>query len=304
MHEPQAFLNGSWIPASQAAVSVADAGFVQGATVSEQLRTFGGQLFCLDPHLDRFFRSLAVVGIELPHGRDELVDVATRLTAANHALLTAGDDLGLSIFATPGAYPTFARQRGHGPTICLHTYPLPFGQWAAKYERGESLVATDVRQVPATCWPAELKCRSRMHYYLADRAARARQPGARALLLDLEGNVSETATANLVAVVPGEGLVSPPRSKILPGISLDYLRELAEGLAIPFAQRTMTVPDLARADELLLTSTASCLLPVTMLDGQRVGTGFAGYVFSQLLAAWSERVGVDIAAQARQYSTR
>ena len=53
MDEPIAFLNGRWIPASAAAVSVGDAGFVLGAAVAEQVRTFAGKLFRLDEHLAR-----------------------------------------------------------------------------------------------------------------------------------------------------------------------------------------------------------------------------------------------------------
>ena len=62
MEEPQAYLNGRFIPASRLAISPTDAGFVLGATVAEQLRAFAGKLFRLDDHLARLEQSLEIVG--------------------------------------------------------------------------------------------------------------------------------------------------------------------------------------------------------------------------------------------------
>lgn len=314
MDEPQAFLNGRWISASAAAVPVGDAGFVLGATVAEQLRTFAGRLFRLKDHLARLEQSLQTVGVDPGMTVDQLAQVAREIVARNHRLLAAGDDLGLSVFVTPGCYPAYSRLRrsegsapcpsdqGAGPTVCLHTYPLPFRLWAEKYRWGEALVTTEVEQVSPRCWPPGLKCRSRMHYYLADRRAAASEAGARALLLDQQGFVTETSTANVLVVSPGEGLISPPSEKILRGISLSVVVELADKLGISTTQRSLTPKEVASADEVLLTSTPVCLLPVTRLNGQPVGRGRPGEVFARLLAAWNELVGMDIAGQAGRFA--
>jgi branched-subunit amino acid aminotransferase/4-amino-4-deoxychorismate lyase len=305
MSEPVANLNGVWVPASQATIPVTDAGFMQGVTVAEQLRTFGGKLFELPRHLNRLERSLAIVGVELPISIAELRALAEELAARNHALLEPGDDLGLSMFITPGIYPTYAAAAANpGPFIGLHTYPLPFASWAHKYELGETLVVTDVRQIPTDCWPAELKCRSRMHYYLADRAAREKERGARAAMLDHRGFVTEASTANLLIYRAGEGIISPPRSSILPGVSVAVLTELAAELKIPWHEEDLTVDAVAAADEVLLCSTSPCVWPVTRFDGQTIGPGTAGPIAKQLLKAFSQRAGVDIEAQAKKFSVR
>jgi len=304
MPESVAYLNGKFIPFSQAAISVTDGGFVQGVTVAEQLRTFGGQLFRLEQHLGRLARSLTIVGIDLGMPVEKLGDIGQELAARNHALLEPGDDLGLSMFVTPGQYSTFSSGSAPGPTIGLHTYPLPFHLWHDKYERGESLVVTEVMQVPAACWPSELKCRSRMHYYLADRQARQIEPGARALMLDERGFVTEASTANILVYYKGVGLVSPPKEMILPGVSAAVGEELAGNLGIPFSLRTLTVDDVAAADEVLLCSTSPCLWPVTRLNRKPIGDGKAGEIARRLLAAWSELVGVDIQGQAMRFLNR
>ena len=305
MNEPVAFLNGQWIPASAAVVSVDDAGFVLGVSVAEQLRTFGGKLFRLDEHLARLAHSLETVGVDPGMGLNEIASVAEELAARNHRLLASDNDLRLAIVITPGTHPAygppFAPAR---PTVCLHTHPLAFWLWAEEYRSGQALVATKVRQVPSSSWPAELKCRSRMHYYLADREAAAADPHARALLLDSDGFVTEASTANLLIFRAGEGLISPPSDKILPAISMSTVVELARGLGISCLQRDLTVEDVASADEAMLTSTSTCILPVVRLGGRPIGAGRPGKVFGELLAAWSRMVGVDIAAQAERFGKR
>ena len=301
MPEPLAYLNGRWILAADAAVPVRDAGFILGTSVAEQLRTFGGRLFHLAEHLERLARSLAIVGIDPGLGPGDFAQLAEELVAANHRLLAPGDDLMLSIVVTPGTHLNFLPPKGSRPSVYLHTFPLPFDYWAEKYRTGQALAMTGVRQVPPECWPPELKCRSRMHYFLADRQARAIDPEARALLLDAQGFVTEASTANLLVYRAGEGLVSPPASKILHGISLSVATELARGLGIDRRQRDLVPEDVAKADEVLLTSTSICVLPVTRFNKLPIGDGRPGRVFSRLLAAWSQSVGFDIAAQAMQH---
>ncbi len=167
------------------------------------------------------------------------------------------------------------------PTVGVVAYPLEFRLWAHRYEAGVSLVITSIRQVPANCWPPELKCRSRMHYFLADREAHQIEPMSRALLLDQAGFITEASTANVLAYYEKEGLVAPPTADVLPGISLQVVSELAGRLGIAFAHRKMLPDDLARADEAFLTSTPNCILPVTRFNKKPIGGGKPGVDFSE-----------------------
>ena len=302
--EPVAYLNGRWIPLSQAAVSVFDGGFMQGTTVAEQLRTFGGQLFRLPQHLDRLARSLEIVGIDPGLSAADLTQIAETLVALNFRLLDPADDLGLTIFVTPGVYGAYAGLAAPGPTVCLHSQPLAFGQWAEKYRTGESLYVADARHVPASCWPTELKCRSRMHFFLADKQARAREPGARALVLDERGLVTEATTANVLVYDAKAGLISPPKERILPGVTVAVVEELAQQLGIPFSHGDLTVASVAQADEVLLCSTSPCIWSVTRLNGRAIADGRPGPVAARLRAAWNQMVGVDIEAQANRFAAR
>ncbi len=294
MNQPVAFLNGQFCPASELALSVNDLGVLQGIAVSERMRTFSGELFRLDDHLDRLDRSLEIIDVRLAYSAQRIGEIAHELLARNRDILHDGEDFGLSLFVTPGNPP------GKAPTFCIECYRLPFEQWASYYTAGQALLETGIRQVPESCWPPALKCRSRMHYFLADKRAHQTDPGARAVLLDLDDWVTEASTANIVFFRADVGLVSPPLQRILPGVSLAVLEELASALKIPWRYEDVRLDDLTTADEILLCSTSPCVWPVTRLNRQRVGSGSGGPVFRRLLDAWSNLVGLDIAAQARQ----
>jgi branched-chain amino acid aminotransferase len=289
-----AYLNGEWIPRSQLAIDVEDAGFLLGTTVTEKLRTFRGQVFRLEQHLARMRRSLEIVGLDAAGITKDLATAIPDFVAKHGGQIPAESDWSITAFATPGI---------HGqPTICVHGGPLPYERWAMQYERGVPVVVSEIRQVPDDCWPSELKCRSRMHYYLADHAAAARQPGARAILLDQEGNVAEATSANVLVYRQHEGLSSPPDDHILVGISLAVIHELAGKLGVPFMRRRLSVEELRKADEVMLASTSVCVLPVVECNGQPIGDGVPGAMFKRLLAAWSKLVGVDIAEQTRRFA--
>lgn len=303
MPQSLAYCNGQFLPAEQLTVPVWDAGFVLGATITEQLRTFGGRLFGVDEHLARFANSLEIAEISLPISLEELAQAARDMADRNHPLLADGDDLGLCLFATPGPYSTMAPAAG-GPLVAMHTYPLPFHLFAEKYRVGQSLAVPQIRQMSPHTLPRELKCRSRMHYYLADIQARHIDPHARALMLDEQGFVLEATTANLLIVDDSGRIVSPPPEKILPGISVAKTLHLADALGIAHSYRDLRVDDLLAAREVMLTSTSMCMLPATQLDGGKLGDGAPGPIYRALLEAWSQFVDVDIAAQAARFVSR
>lgn len=298
MELPQVYWNGQWIARSELAIAVDDAGFLLGATVAERFRTFDGQVFCLAEHLRRMQRSLEIVGLDSPRIAAELGAAVPEFIRRNRSQMAAEDDWTIIAFVTPGIL-------GSGrPTVCVHGSPLLFERWARQYETGLSAMISDVRQVPPNCWPSELKCRSRMHYYLADLQASNEEAGARAILLDQDGNVGETTSANIVFYRKAEGLLSPPEEHILFGVSVGVVQELAGRLDLPFVKRHLSVDELLSADEVLLASTSVCLLPIVRCNGQPIGGGTPGPIYGRLLAAWSEMVGVNIAGQARRFASR
>ena len=248
--------------------------------------------------MQRLRRSLEIIGLDAQAITSQVAAVAAEFVSRNGEQIAEDDDWSIVAFVTPGV------AGGGRPTVCVHGYPLQFQLWAEQFENGVNVVVSDVRQVPPQTLAPELKCRSRMHFYLADRQAAERQPGARAVLLDEDGYVAEASTANLLVYREGEGLVSPPPEHILFGVSVHVVQELAAKLGVPVITRPLPVEDLQSAGEAMLTSTSICLLPIVQCDGRPIGNGRPGPVFRRLLKAWSEVVGLDVAAQARQFAIR
>ncbi|QDV72011.1 aminotransferase class IV [Botrimarina mediterranea] len=300
MAERQAYLNGQWIDDRALSIPVGDPGFAMGITITERLRTFGGRVWRQPEHVRRLRRSAEIVGIDVAVA-DEIDAAITEFLRRHEPQRAAAtidgveDDWAVVAFATPGV--------GGEPTRCVHGFPLEFHHWAHQYDAGVSLWTSAHRQTPENCWPAELKCRSRMHYYLADQEARRREPGARALLLDQDGYVGEASTANVVIYNGGEGIVSPRMDKVLPGVSVAVLRELAEAEGVPFTERDLTPAEFRAADEAWLSSTSICLMPVVRCDGASIGAGKPGPMYARMLSAWDRTVGLDVAGQARGRAT-
>jgi branched-chain amino acid aminotransferase len=298
--EALVYLNGQMVPASQAHLAIFDAGVVLGATVTEMTRTFHRRPWRLEEHLDRLFRSLRYTRMDVGLSREQLADITRELVAHNGPLLDEEDELGIIHFVTAGEYPTYAGMAGRParttPTVCVHTFPLPFELWATKMRTGTHLVTPSVRHVPPVCYDPKMKYRSRMHYYLADQEARLVDPDAQALLLDLQGNLTETGGANFLLVERG-AVVSPTTVNTLPGMSRAMVIELCGKLGIPFVERDLQVYDAINADEAFTASTPYCLMPVTKVNGIPVGDGKPGPLFRRLLEAWSAEVGLDIEKQ-------
>jgi branched-chain amino acid aminotransferase len=298
MPEPFVYLGGRFLPQSQAALPLHDAGFVMGATVTDLCRTFHHKLYRWQDHLARFARSCRLTDIRPPVGDEGITELAEELVHRNAALLSAEQELALVVFATPGPIGYYLGQEGglgDGPvTFGMHTFPLPFARYRQWVKQGAALVVPEVRHVPASSVNPAIKMRSRMPWWLAEREARRLEPGAVALLVDSDGHITETAGANVLAVRNGK-VLSPPRDSILQGIGRQVVIELCGKLGIAFGEEALSVSELESAEEAMLTSTPWCLVGVSRCNGKPLP--WPGSILGRLMQAWNQEVGIDIHAQ-------
>lgn len=295
---PLAYLNDRFLAQTDAGLTLHDAGFVMGATVTDLCRTFRHRLFRLADHLARFRLSCDAARVPQPRSDAEMMQIADELIAHNAALLSPDGDLALVMFATPGPVGYYLGEpggAGDGPaTFGMHTFPLPFDRYRQLFAEGARLVVPPTRQVPSASVDPRIKQRSRLHWWLADHEARRLEPGAAALLLDSDGHVTETAAANVLLVREGV-VLTPPRDCVLNGISLRVTEELCRALGLPFAERHMTLADCLTADEAMLASTPYCLATVSHLNGTALP--WPGKVYDRLLQEWNAQVGLDVRRQ-------
>ena len=197
MPERVAYVNG-WVgPESQARISIYDRGFLSGYGVFERTRTVHGELFRLDEHLARLYRSLRVTRLDSAMSRDELRAVTIDLVAQNGKLLGPNDDYSVGHYVTRG-------EEGSGrPTVVVFCQPIPFKAFARQYIDGAHVVTPSTRQMDTQMVDPKLKTTSRIHQLLAEQEAKLVHPQAYALVLDLAGNVCEAFPGHNFWIVDG-----------------------------------------------------------------------------------------------------
>jgi branched-chain amino acid aminotransferase len=295
MTTPLAYLNGDFRPQNEAQLPLHDAGFVWGATVTDLCRTFRHRLYRLVDHLDRFRDSCRRAHVPLDASNEQLTAVGEQLVVQNACLIGANDDLALVMFATPGPVGYYLGESGQGPpTLGMHTFPLPFARYRGLFGEGARLLVPRVRHIPAPCVDPRIKHRSRLFWWIAEQEVHETDATATALLIDLDGFVTETAAANLLIVKDGRVQTSW-RGRVLNGISLKIVQEMCAELKIPFDEVDLSLADCRNADEAMLANTVYSLAPVKSIQGKELSC--PGPVFERLLARWSEQVGVDIRGQ-------
>ena len=302
MNAPLAYFGGRFLPFHEAGLPLHDAGFVSGATVVDNARTYSRKLFRWADHLARFRRDCGTCFVPLEATDAELTEAAEVLVANNAQLLPASGELHLVTFATPGPLGFYAGDSANGPaTLGMVTYPLPVARYRPFFTDGATLaVAGQAAPRTDAILPPTVKHRSRMYWHVADHKARelARSPDALAVSVE-NGALTETSIANLLAVVDG-AVVSPPREEVLDGISLKVTRELCTELGLAFCEEPIRLSDLARVEELMLTGTGFGIASVSAVHshgGESLCIPWPGPVYRKLLAAWSDLTGVDIAKQ-------
>ncbi len=301
-------LNGRLVPEAEASVSIFDSALMYGDTVFEMTRSFNRKQFMLREHLERLYRSIK--GLRIPfsipmeHLESRVEDVIRR----NQPHMSADDEDRVMINVSRGPlsiyHPIFGGDPG--PTQVISSFPLSLtmGAIGHLYDHGVHAITPSQRAIPGELLDPKNKNRSRLHYMVANlQVALADDPNAWALLLDPGGFVAEGTGANFFIVSGGE-LITPEPRNILRGISRDYTMRLAREMGIAVHERNIEVYDVTHADEAFYTATPFSILPCTKINGVSIGTGATGPVTQKLLETWSQRVGVDIVAQARRFAER
>ena len=291
--ERVAFVNGHIVPESEAVVSIRDRGFLQGDAVFDTTRTFGGRIFRLDEHLDRFFSSLKYMRIDPGLTKDDFARLTMEVLQANMPLLDDDDDYWVTQRVTRGV-----RVGGEDrPSIIIECVPLPFKARARYYRDGLPVIVPSVRRTP----PESQSPRAKVHNYVnlvqAELEVRSQNPDAWPILLDTNGNLSEGPGSNIFIVKDG-AVMTPKEQFVLAGISRRVTIELAQELGIEVHETDIDLFDAYTADEAFVTSTSFCICPVSSFNGSTVADGAVpGPVTDRLTRAYSGMVDLDITAQ-------
>lgn len=300
------YFNGQLVPETEAKISVYDSALMFGDMVFEMTRSFNKEQFKLREHIDRLYAGLKILRIPLEMTPEEMERACHQTVEANDHLFRDDDEHRLMIDVSRGLLGIYQGIEGlhKGPNVIIADFPL---RWTVAtmgplFDAGINAVITSQRAIPGHLLDPKIKNRSRIHYLMANiEASQIAGDNNWALLLDPDGFVAEGTGDNFFIIKDGV-VITPEGRNILRGVSRDYLiRELCPQLGIEVVEKNFEAYDVYTADEAFMTGTPFCMLPVTSLNGNAIGTGRVGEGFNRLLDRWSENAGVDIPGQIRKW---
>lgn len=283
------YLNGKFVPAEKATVSVFDRGYLLGDGVYEGLRAFRGRIHSVDPHAARLREGLRAVGIEWDAAR--LGGICEELLAVNGI-----DDAFVYLQVTRGVPGAGQPLRTRTPAGSMSPTVMAFCATQPPIEHYDAAVPT----MPAAVVPDGRWLRGRIksvslqgNILAAMDAARA---GAREAIMVRDGLVTEACACNVLLVLPGRQgeaeIVTPSLESvpILAGVTRARVLALDPGIV----ERAVLVEELARASEILLVGTTAIITAVTHLDGRAIGAGVPGPQARRLLSLWTASIREEL----------
>jgi D-alanine transaminase len=276
------YLNGSFMPRSEAKISADDRGFIFGDGLYEVTPFYGGAPFRMQAHMERMGRGFRELRISAPPS-GELEALQHELVARN----ALGDEAMSIVYLQV--------TRGIAPRT--HTFPDPpvpptVYAWAKAFQRPDADrwgKGFDAIRYPDRRWArADLKTVQLLPNVMAQQAAA--EAGASDALFVRDGLALEGAQTNLFVVLDGVLTTHPASNQILHGISRAAVLEVARGLGMAVAERPIPVDELRRASEVFFTGTTAEVRPVVRIDGEPVGDGRVGPMARRLHAGFLETV--------------
>jgi len=269
---PQCYLNGAFLPVSEAKIGVYDLGLLRGFGIYEALTTFGRTPFRMRDHMERFRRSATSLQIEIPVSDAEIAEILARLIESN---IPDGKEAVIRIVLTGGEAIEGLRHDPKSPTFYVlveELAPLP----REVYESGTSVTVFDFqRQFPESKTTNYIQA-----VMLQDERVRA---GAIEILYTAHNQVLECATSNFFIVK--DGALITAKDNILYGITRKVTLELARAL-MPVEERDVSVEEMYAADEAFLTSSFKDIVPVVKVGERVIGDGRVGLHTKKLIEAF------------------
>ena len=274
-----AFVNGAFMPLSEAKVSIEDRGFQFGDGVYEVIRTYKGRPFSLDAHLARLDRSAAALNLPQPYSRADWT----------HHILegikqAAYPEAKIYLQITRGVAPRdHAYSDDATPTVVMTVrefHPL---------DRSVQTTGVDAMTTEDIRWG---RCDIKSVNLLANVLARqrVRQAGVFEAILVNGGFMTEGAISNVMVVKGGMVATAPAGARILSGVTRAIVLDLARSAGLSVQERFVSQAELYEADEVFLTGTTVEVLAVVRIDGKTIGAGRPGPITQRLAESFTSRI--------------
>ena len=293
------YLNGEYVPESEARVPIKDQGFKYGDAVFDTTRTFGHKIFKLRAHLERFERSLRYLKLDPGLSIDAFTSITEEVVRRNLPLIGGDDDYWVTQRVSRGLSDGDREAWPEWPdaTVIVECAPLPLAARAKSYRDGIEVITPSVRRVAPEMASPRAKTHNYLNLILGDLEVAAQNPNALSILLDRDGNLAEGKGSNIFLVA--EGRLKTPRERyVLPGVSRQVTKEVAIGLGLEVEETDIDLFDAYNADEAFITSTSFCICPIRSINGRAMAAdSIPGSITKQLIDGYVKLVGFDWYAQ-------
>jgi branched-chain amino acid aminotransferase len=268
-------MNGEFVDAADAKVSVFDHGLLYGDGVFDTIAGVRGRIFWLSEHVDRLLDGCSRIDLTLPWSKRELMEMTEAVFRKN-----GGDSGRIRITITRGA--------GEVPLTALHTcrptliiFSTPLEQYPSElYTKGLRLaIAPYGRIYPRV---KSLSFLASVLGYLTAESSECDE----AVFVDHDGNLLEGSTFNVFVVK--DGRIVTPRENMLQGVTRDKVVEMARAMGLPVDETTVRLADAQHADEMFATGTTKKIVPVTQIGEHVIASRQVGRVTSALMKRFAE----------------
>ena len=273
------YVDGSFVPAADAKVSVFDRGFLFADGIYEVSAVLDGKLIDNDSHLARLERSVGEIALVLPEPLPRIVEIQKELVARNSLI-----DGMVYLQVTRGAVipRDFAFPKQAKPTLVMFTSAKDIVN-AASAKTGIGVIT-----VPDIRWARrDIKSVALLAQVLAKQAA-AEAGCAEAWMVE-DGKVTEGGSSSAFILTQDDVLVTRQNSStILPGCTRKAVMKLAEERQLRVEERAFSVPEALAAKEAFITSASLFVQAVVTIDGQTVANGKPGPITNRLREIYVE----------------
>ncbi|HJN16108.1 MAG TPA: branched-chain-amino-acid transaminase, partial [Armatimonadota bacterium] len=278
------YLDGELVPEEQARVSVFDHGVLYGDGVFEGIRVYHSRIFRLEQHLQRLYDSARGINLDIPIAIEEMEQACVATVEANgledayiRLVVTRGvGDLGLDPrkCAKPTVFIIVGKIQLYDPEL---------------YVEGIKVITCETRRTPANSLSPRIKSLNYLNNILG-KIEVAKAGVEEGIMLNQDGYVAE-CTADNIFLVNGKRVVTPPpEAGMLLGVTRGAVIEVARERGYEVVEELFQLEEVLAADECFLTGTGAEIVPVTVVDGQSIGSGKAGHVTNDLREGFQQLV--------------
>jgi len=275
------YVNGEYLPETEAKVSIFDRGFLMADAVYEVTSVLGSKLIDFDGHIVRLQRSLDELEINNPHTREEWLNIHRELVRTND-LVDGGIYLQISRGAPNDRDFVWPDPETTTPTVVLFTQSKPGLANSPSAKTGIKVVSIeDIRWGRRDIKTVQL-------LYPSMGKMMAKKAGADDAWMVQDGYVTEGTSNNAYIVKDGVIITRALSNNILHGITRAAVLRFADEAQMKIEERNFTIEEAQQADEAFITSASAFVTPVVELDGQKISSGGPGSVVPRLREIYLE----------------